>query len=329
MRMQVLQQFHSALMKRAFHKIKRVVFGNDATLIHQNQYPLNVSKGNNVSIHPSAILLCPLNGKIYFEGNNYVGRNVEMGPLHLISLGASTSIQDRCILLGDIEIGRYCLFAPNVYMSSGRHYYNLKPEFYIKDQDEMVVADATLSKQHSKKITIEDDCWIGINVVVMSGVIIGKGSVIAANAVITKNVEPYSIMAGAPATLVKKRLLFEPKDSIDYLNDADLPYFYSGFYTDLKSLNQFRKLGGIKMMDSFSVCINSKNKTIILLSIKNDSASVLKINYHHQTKELKPNLVSTIDFDINSEMVHKFTVSENQKDMPNAKSVLIQSVKTI
>ena len=64
--------------------------------------------------------------------------NVEIGPLTKISLGNNTSLQDRCILLGDIEIGKSCLFAPNVFISSGRHYFDLHPEMYIKDQDELV-----------------------------------------------------------------------------------------------------------------------------------------------------------------------------------------------
>ncbi|MFC4210396.1 DapH/DapD/GlmU-related protein [Pedobacter lithocola] len=54
-------------------------------------------------------------------------------------------------------------------------------------------------------IKIEDDCWIGTNSVILSGVTVGKGSIIAAGSVVTKSVEPYSIMGGVPAKLIKKR----------------------------------------------------------------------------------------------------------------------------
>lgn len=54
-------------------------------------------------------------------------------------------------------------------------------------------------------IIIEDDVWIGTDVIIMSGVKIGKGSVVAAGSIVTKNVEPYSIVGGNPAKLIKKR----------------------------------------------------------------------------------------------------------------------------
>ncbi len=52
---------------------------------------------------------------------------------------------------------------------------------------------------------IEDDVWIGRNAIIMPGVRIGKGSIVGAGAVVTKNVEPYSIVGGVPAKLIRKR----------------------------------------------------------------------------------------------------------------------------
>ena len=53
-------------------------------------------------------------------------------------------------------------------------------------------------------VVIEDDCWLGFNCEILSGVHIGKHSIVAARAVVTKNVPPYSIVAGNPARVVKK-----------------------------------------------------------------------------------------------------------------------------
>ena len=53
---------------------------------------------------------------------------------------------------------------------------------------------------------VEDDVWIGANVIVLTGVIISKGSVIAAGSIVTKNVEPYSIVAGVPAKKISSRI---------------------------------------------------------------------------------------------------------------------------
>ena len=59
------------------------------------------------------------------------------------------------------------------------------------------------------KIIIEDDVWVGYGVIIMSGVKIGKGSIIAAGSVITKDVEPYCIVGGNPAKFIKKRFTEE------------------------------------------------------------------------------------------------------------------------
>ncbi len=56
----------------------------------------------------------------------------------------------------------------------------------------------------SGKIIIEDDVWIGAGVIILPNVIIGKYSIVAAGAVCTKNVEPYSIVGGVPARLIRK-----------------------------------------------------------------------------------------------------------------------------
>ena len=59
--------------------------------------------------------------------------------------------------------------------------------------------------QETKQVVIEDDVWIGARSVILPGVKIGTGSIIAVGSVVKKDVEPFSIVAGAPAKLVKKR----------------------------------------------------------------------------------------------------------------------------
>jgi acetyltransferase-like isoleucine patch superfamily enzyme len=54
-------------------------------------------------------------------------------------------------------------------------------------------------------LVIEEDCWIGFGAIVLTGVKVGRGSLIAAGAVVTADVEPYSIVAGNPAKVVGKR----------------------------------------------------------------------------------------------------------------------------
>lgn len=56
-----------------------------------------------------------------------------------------------------------------------------------------------------KSVVIGNDVWIGAHAVILAGVAIGDGSVIAAGAVVTKDVAPYSVVAGVPARVIKKR----------------------------------------------------------------------------------------------------------------------------
>jgi len=55
------------------------------------------------------------------------------------------------------------------------------------------------------EIIVEDDVWLGANVTVIGSVRVGQGAVVAAGAVVTKDVEPYSIVGGVPAKFIKKR----------------------------------------------------------------------------------------------------------------------------
>jgi len=98
-----------------------------------------------------------------------------------------------------VKIGNNVLFAGYVHITDHSHGY----------ED----IEKPISKQHliSKgPVIIEDDCWLGFNCEVLSGVHIGKHSIVAARAVVTKDVPPYSIVAGNPAK-VDKQYNFESK----------------------------------------------------------------------------------------------------------------------
>ncbi|MCL1949729.1 MAG: CatB-related O-acetyltransferase [Turicibacter sp.] len=108
--------------------------------------------------------------------------------------------------------------------------------------DKANVADAWDNKGN---ITIGNDVWIGFEAVILSGVTIGDGAIIAARAVVTKDVPPYTVVGGAPAKPIKKR--FSDKTITDLLAlkwwdwdteqiAAALPYLQSGDVLGLKML---------------------------------------------------------------------------------------------
>lgn len=184
--------------------------------------------GNSIGDH--CIIIKTAGSFISLGARAWLGNGVYLEPSKgtTILIQAGASIQDRCRLLGDIAIGKNVLLAPNVYMSSGNHFFNTYPALPIRFQDEMVAKDESMQYLRSKKVVVEDDCWIGTNVVIMQGVTIGKGCIIGANAVVTKDIPPYSIAVGSPAKVVKKRLEFSPPQRIIANCSEHQPYFYEG-----------------------------------------------------------------------------------------------------
>ena len=95
---------------------------------------------------------------------------------------------------GKIEIGNDVLVGPSVLMRTTDHYF-LRTDIPIWQQG------------HSTgTISIEDDVWVGCNVSILGGVRIGRGAVVAAGAVVTRDIAAYSVVAGVPARFIKWRL---------------------------------------------------------------------------------------------------------------------------
>lgn len=101
-----------------------------------------------------------------------------------------------------LNIGNYCSIGPEVmFLVSAEHpidhisTFPFKVRMLHKQYEEMDCGD----------ITVEDDVWIGYRAVILSGVHIGQGAVIAAGAIVTKDVPPYAVVGGIPAKIIKYR----------------------------------------------------------------------------------------------------------------------------
>jgi acetyltransferase-like isoleucine patch superfamily enzyme len=109
-----------------------------------------------------------------------------------VNIGNNSRIGIGNVIIGPVTIGNNVILAQNIVMSGLNHNYkNIEIPIYL--QGETVAT-----------ITIEDDCWIGANAVITAGVSIGKHSVIAGGAVVTKDIPPYCVAVGNPARVVKK-----------------------------------------------------------------------------------------------------------------------------
>ncbi len=112
-----------------------------------------------------------------------------------LSVGSAFGVNSGSYInaIGGIDIGNHVLLGSNVTISSGMH--------PIDGRDSAVFARATIPK----RITIEDDVWIGAGAVIMPGVRLATGSVVGANAVVTKDTQEYSVNVGIPARCVRFR----------------------------------------------------------------------------------------------------------------------------
>lgn len=101
-----------------------------------------------------------------------------------------------------LSIGNYCSIAENVkFILGGMHHYE-----YISTYPFRALLFDKKNESFSKgPIIIEDDVWIGSNVIILSNCKIAQGTVIAAGSVVTKSTKPYSIVGGNPAKLIKYR----------------------------------------------------------------------------------------------------------------------------
>lgn len=120
---------------------------------------------------------------------------------HLIGYGGKITLGNKCsvhpwVMIsgpGNVAIGNHVRIAPRVTIVAGNHVFN-RADLPIHEQG-----------MEAGNISIQDDCWLGANAVILSGVTVREGSVIGAGSVVTKDTEAYGIYAGVPAKLIGSR----------------------------------------------------------------------------------------------------------------------------
>lgn len=142
---------------------------------------------------------------------------VEISSLRTLSIGDGTCIEARCTLLsrgGSLSIGENCYLNKNVRIGSDGGEVRIgdnvmmgpniviDPSTHGHDRTDIPMRDQPLL--HGS-IEIGDDVWLGANSVVLRGVRIGKGCIVGAGAVVTRDLPPMSIAAGVPARVIGSR----------------------------------------------------------------------------------------------------------------------------
>ena len=146
--------------------------------------------GNNVKIMGKVDLRNRENGSIVFRNNVTIDNDCRFVASRnsLIEIGENSHVGCQAVWNSgeDILVGKNCVFAARSSINSNDH--GKKKGINIRSQDYSYAP-----------VNVSDDCWIGINVTILKGVKLGKGSIVGAHAVVTKDTDEYSINAGIPA----------------------------------------------------------------------------------------------------------------------------------
>lgn len=163
------------------------------------------------------------------------------GPIEIYSWGTPKE---------GLEIGNFVSIANDVkFVLGGNHRYDCISTYPHK----VKFMGEKFEAYSNGKIFVEDDVWIGMNSIIMSGVRIGKGAIVAAGSVVTKDVKPYSIVGGNPSRIIKYRFNDELIESLEELD-----------YETLDS--NFIK----KYINLFNEKLNEENLKLVIESIKNE-----------------------------------------------------------
>ena len=144
---------------------------------------------------------------VQLKGNNKVGKNSSISNTFLDSYSYISDLAKA----NNLYIGKFCSIGPNFQSGYGTHPLTRisTSSYFYTSSNNKVLSDSEISSfQEYKTTTIGNDVWIGANVVLIDGVTIGNGAVLAAGCVVTKDVPPYAIFGGIPAKLIRYR--FEP-----------------------------------------------------------------------------------------------------------------------
>ncbi|WP_336576984.1 CatB-related O-acetyltransferase [Candidatus Enterococcus mansonii] len=169
-----------------------------------------------------------------FEGYNSIGMNTSIS---YSEIGIASYCGNNCIL-NRVKVQKFCSLGNNVEVIYGTHpvntFFSTHPAFFsVKKQSGITFVDENLFSENKlieKKysVVIENDVWIGSHAKLLEGVTIGTGAIIAAGALVTKDVSPYSIVGGVPARVIGYRFDDSTIKKILESNwwDNNLSWFY-------------------------------------------------------------------------------------------------------
>ncbi len=151
--------------------------------------------------------------KMNYEDYLTIRKNVEIHGD--VSIGAFTLINRYSVITGLVrKIGRFTSIGPNVYIGPANHNYNqtssrgltaIADFLKIELQNDLTDRIKKEKAEVHRSTSVGHDVWLGGHSIILNGVTVGNGAVVAAHSVVTKDVPPYAIVAGVPAKIIKYR----------------------------------------------------------------------------------------------------------------------------
>jgi maltose O-acetyltransferase len=123
-----------------------------------------------------------------------IKQNCYFGRGDTLRVGNRSQLGENARIGPSVSIGSDVVMGPDVVIMTTAHAFE-DPTVPINQQGGLPV----------EPVTIEDDVWLGTRVVVLPGVTIGRGAIIGANSVVTKDIEPYAVAVGNPARVIRSR----------------------------------------------------------------------------------------------------------------------------
>ena len=124
------------------------------------------------------------------------------------------------------DVGKYCSIAGDVMLGMGTHTLDKlsTSPIFTETKNATTYSWVKVSAMNPyKRVTVGNDVWIGVRAMIMGGLIIGDGAVVAAGAIVTKDVPPYAVVAGVPAKVIRYRFPQEVIDRLEALQWWNLP----------------------------------------------------------------------------------------------------------
>lgn len=199
-----------------------------------------IKYGRKCKVDEKAIIL----GSCLFEGNNKICRGAYVNN---VLVGYASSIGSESYIC-KAQIGRFSSIGDNVKFISATHplepFVSTHPAFYRKGSAEKYIDKDKYSEyltiDGSYSFDIGSDVWIGSNSIIRGGIRIGNGAIVAMGSVVTKDVEPYSIVGGVPAHFIRYRFTEEQRNKLLCFKWWDKPNSWieehAEYFSDIEKL---------------------------------------------------------------------------------------------